>query len=107
MSNRYRIPDKVEKEIRARDKTCVYCGILMKQSPHAMGASGATIEHFNNEGDFDKRYNVAICRRSCNSSRGDKELLAWFKTPYCIEKNINDKTAATPVKKYIRLGEPS
>src|SRR5437879_1748094 len=50
MSNTYGISKQDEQEIRARDKTCVYCGILMKQYPHAMGASGATIEHFNNDG---------------------------------------------------------
>jgi hypothetical protein len=42
MSNTYSISERDEREIRARDKTCVYCGISMKQSPHAMGASGAT-----------------------------------------------------------------
>ena len=57
MSNTYGISKQDEQEIRARDKTCVYCGILMKQSPHAMAASGATIEHFNNDGPFKKKYN--------------------------------------------------
>jgi hypothetical protein len=60
MSNTYGISEQHEREIRARDKTCVYCGILMKQYPHAMGASGATIEHFNNDGPFEEKYNVAI-----------------------------------------------
>jgi 5-methylcytosine-specific restriction endonuclease McrA len=69
-SNTYGISKQLEREIRARDKTCIYCGILMKQYPHAMSASGATIEHFNNDGPFEEKYNVAICCRRCNSSKG-------------------------------------
>jgi 5-methylcytosine-specific restriction endonuclease McrA len=104
MSNVYGISNQDEREIRARDKTCVYCGILMKQKPHAMSASGATIEHFNNDGPFKKKYNVAICCRRCNSSKGTKRLSSWFKTPYCREKKINEKTVSEPVKEYMRLG---
>jgi 5-methylcytosine-specific restriction endonuclease McrA len=100
MSNTYNISEKDEQEIRARDKTCVYCRILMKRGA---GSSGATIEHFNNDGPFDEKYNVAICCRGCNSSKGAKELLAWFETDYCHKKKINDKTVSKPVKEYMRL----
>jgi hypothetical protein len=41
MANTYGISKKDEQEIRARDKTCVYCGVLMKQSPHAMCSNSA------------------------------------------------------------------
>jgi len=67
------------------------------------GASGATIEHFNNDGPYDEKYNVAICCRRCNSSKGKKKLSAWFKTPYCREKKINIETVSKPVKEYMRL----
>jgi 5-methylcytosine-specific restriction endonuclease McrA len=103
MSNTYGISEKDELEIRARDKTCVYCGVLMKQSPYAMGPSGATIEHFNNDGPFHEKFNVAFCCRGCNSSKGTKKLLAWFETDYCHEKKINDKTVSKAVKDYMRL----
>jgi 5-methylcytosine-specific restriction endonuclease McrA len=103
MSNTYGISMQDEREIRARDKTCVYCQIVMKQRPHAMAASGATIEHFNNDGPFEKKYNVAICCRRCNSSKGTMSLSAWFKTPYCREKKINEETVSEPVKEYLRL----
>ena len=102
MSNTYDISNQDEREIRARDKTCVYCRVLMKQYPHAMRASGATIEHFDNDGPFDKKYNAAICRRRCNSSKGTKTLSAWFNTPYCREKGINKKTVSKPVREYMR-----
>ena len=102
MSNTYGISDEVEKEIRARDKTCVYCRKPMKKHPRKMDASGPTLEHFNNDGPLRKKYNLAICCRGCNSSKGTKKLSPWFKTPYCIEKNINPKTVAKPVKEYMR-----
>jgi hypothetical protein len=103
MSNTYDISNQDEREIRARDRTCVYCRVLMKQHPHAMRASGATIEHFDNDGPFDKKYNAAICCRRCNSSKGTKTLLAWFKTPYCREKGINTKAVSQPVQEFMRL----
>jgi hypothetical protein len=103
MANNYGISEQDEREIRGRDRTCVYCGVLMKQRPHARGASGATIEHFNNDGPFEKKYNVAICCRRCNSSKGTKGLSAWFKTAYCREKKINEETVSKPVKEYMRL----
>jgi 5-methylcytosine-specific restriction endonuclease McrA len=103
MSNTYGISDQDEREIRARDKACVYCGILMKQSRHARSASAATIGHFNNDGPLKEKYNVAICCRRCNSSKGTMKLPAWFNTPYCRERKINGETVSTPVKEYIRL----
>lgn len=33
MSNKYGIPEKDEKEIRVRDKACVYCHKEMKNMP--------------------------------------------------------------------------
>lgn len=103
MSNTYGISKQDEREIRARDKKCVYCRIRMKQSSRARGPSEATIEHFNNDGPFKKRYNLAICCRRCNSSRRDKSLSDWFKTEYCLKKKINEKMVAKPVKEYLRL----
>jgi 5-methylcytosine-specific restriction endonuclease McrA len=82
MSNRYGIPEEDEKEIRARDKACVFCRVSMKRPSRAKRASEATIEHFNNDGPLRKKYNLAICCRSCNSSKGTRKLLAWFETPY-------------------------
>ena len=63
----------------------------------------ATIEHLNYEPPWDDPTTVAICCGSCNSSRGNKPLLEWFNTEYCISRNINEKTVAEPVKNYIRF----
>jgi len=107
MSNTYGISKTDEQEIRARDRKCVYCRIVMKQYPHAMGASGATIEHFNNDGPFEQKHNLAICCRRCNSSKGTMNLSAWFKTRYCREKKINKERVLKPVKEYMRLAKLS
>lgn len=45
MANRWKIPEWLENKARARDKNCIYCGILFnnnkkKESP--------TIEHIDN-----------------------------------------------------------
>jgi hypothetical protein len=99
MSNTYGISEEVEEEIRARDRRCVFCH---KRFSRESRASGATIEHFNNDGPLAKKYNLAICCGGCNSSKGTKKLLAWLKTPYCRKRQINEKTVAKPVKEYIR-----
>jgi|ERR1700735_46476 len=107
MSNIYGISAQDERDIRERDKSCVYCRILMKQRPHAMCASGATIEHFDNDGPFEQRFNAAICCRRCNSSKGATTLLAWFQSPYCRENGISRKTVLKPVREYMRLNKLS
>ena len=105
MANKYGLSEKDELEIRARDKTCVFCHRTMKDYIKTKGTPGdkATIEHLNNDGPFDQKWNVVICCGSCNASKSNKELSAWFKTRYCIERNINEETVAEPVKEYIRL----
>jgi len=109
MSNKFGIPNKDEEEIRMRDKTCVYCHKVMKAYPNAKGTPGdkATIEHLNFDPPFYwadglKKLDLVICCGSCNSSRNNKALPDWFKTPYCLDRNINKDTVAEPVKKYLR-----
>src|SRR5258706_2275704 len=100
MANTYGISKQDELEIRARDNTCVYCGILMNQS---RDSSGATLEHFNNDGPLNEKHNVAICCRGCNSSKGTMSLSVWFKKPYCREKEISEETVSSVVKEFMRL----
>ena len=104
MSNQFGIPNKDEEEIRKRDKVCVYCGkIFNKKGAYQ---DKATIEHLNCNPPFYwkeglKKSGIVICCGSCNSSRGKKTLLDWFKTSYCLDRNINKDTVAEPVKKYL------
>lgn len=104
MSNKYGIPEHDLNKIRLRDKTCVYCHKKMIDSKNgARHSDWVTIEHLNFLPPWDDPSTVAICCQSCNSSRGKKKLLDWFKTPYCIKRNINENTVAEPVKRYLRL----
>ena len=70
-----------------------------------------TIEHLNNivhinpdecARDCNTITTLAICCASCNTSRGAKHYWDWFESAYCVKNNINKKTVATVVKKYIK-----
>lgn len=106
MSNRFGIPAEIEQRIRARDTRCVYCG---REFARDSRRNMPTIEHLNEDPPFYwheglKEEGVAICCGSCNSSRGNKSLLDWFRTPYCMERGItvNGNTLADPVRRYLR-----
>lgn len=111
MPNNFGIPEEVEQRIRNRDTICVYC-----RKPTIYPCIGknqrdwATIEHFREMGPFYwkeglQEVDLAICCGSCNSSRSNKKIIDWFKTPYCVKKNINYDTVANPVKEYIDIFE--
>jgi len=112
MSNSFGISRKDEDELRTRDKTCVYCGKAMKthaeiKAARAQRADEATIEHLNFDGPFYvrdglKKEDLVICCRGCNSSRGERRLLDWFKSDYCVSRNINKDTVAEAVTRYLR-----
>lgn len=102
------IPDKVLAELIARDTACVYCHKIMIY-PYVANNSknSATIEHLNFDGPFHwsdglQTEDIVICCGSCNSSRGAKTLPDWFRTQYCMERNINETSVAEPVKSYLQ-----
>jgi hypothetical protein len=106
--NKFGIPEEVLSRIRLRDKNCVYCG---KRMLHPFVSTNrndcATIEHLNYDGPFYWREglradDLVLCCWTCNSSRGSKTLPDWFKTPYCVKRNINSSTVARPVKSYLK-----
>ena len=84
---------------RATDKHCVYCGVELKKSPRR---DSPTIEHFNNDGPFDKLFNIDMCCWGCNSSKGVKNLLEWLDSPYFKRKGISQRTVAEVVREYLR-----
>jgi hypothetical protein len=109
MSNRFGIPASVELRLRARDTRCVYCGKVFSANSRRNMPS---IEHLNERPPFYwqqglREGGLAICCGSCNSSRGNKSLRDWFRTPYCTERAtpINASTVAEPVKRYLRSAE--
>jgi 5-methylcytosine-specific restriction endonuclease McrA len=107
MSNNFEIPEEVEARLRRRDKKCVYCGKEMIYPYDSdKRRDSATIEHLNERPPFYwndglKEEGLVICCGGCNSSRGKKTLADWFKSLYCVERNINEGTVAKPVKEYL------
>lgn len=102
------IPDDVLSDIMERDKECVYCRkALINPYSTENRRDSATIEHLSPVPPFHwsdgmKADNIVMCCGSCNSSRRDKELTDWFKSSYCISRNINENNVAEPVKNYIK-----
>jgi len=113
--NRWGIPKWLEEEAKARDKTCVYCGVqLLEAIP--LGSSRramATWEHIINDASIVTRENIARCCVACNSSKGTKVLSDWLNSSYCKKNGINEHTVAVVVRKalgipgtqYLILGE--
>jgi hypothetical protein len=102
--NNWGIPDWLEKEVRERDKTCVYCGIQMieKTPPRGSRKAVATWEHIVNDASIVSRENIARCCVACNSSKGTKKLSDWIQSSYCKKRGINKDTVAQVVKEALR-----
>ena len=98
--NRWNIPNWLEKEVKARDTVCVYCGVEMVDKMPSGGPrkTVATWEHIINDASIITRENIARCCISCNSSKGTKELSHWLESSYCKKKRINPNTVAPVVK---------
>jgi len=104
--NDWGIPDWLEKEVKERDKTCVYCGVRMIQKMPSRGPrkAVATWEHIINNASIVTRENIARCCVACNSSKGTKKLSDWIQSSYCKKHGINKDTVAEVVKKALRAG---
>lgn len=106
MANKYGIPEDNLQKIRERDISCVYCHKLMIDPKQGgQRKNWATIEHLNFMPPWNNPTTIAMCCWSCNSSRGVKKITDWFKSTYCLERNINIETVADPVKEFIKIYE--
>ena len=94
--NKWGIPEWLEKEVKERDKFCVYCGVKMidKMPPHGSRKTVATWEHIINDANIVTRENIARCCVSCNASKGTKKLSDWIQSSYCKKQGINKDTVA-------------
>jgi hypothetical protein len=102
--NKWGIPVWLEREVRQRDKKCVYCGTLMRDSTSADGSrkSVATWEHIINDARIVTLENIARCCASCNSSKGTKRLSLWIESSYCKRRGIGRDTVARVVKQALK-----
>lgn len=103
--NSWNIPDPLEDEIRARDKNCVYCGVvLLHKLPRGSPRKAlATWEHIINDARIVTRENIALCCCSCNASKGQKALVDWLQSTYCKKLCIHEDNVAQVVKEALAL----
>ncbi len=103
--NRWGIPDWLEKEVKERDKTCVYCGIQTTEQMPRRGPrkAVATWEHIINDASIVTRENITRCCAACNSSKGTKTLADWLRSSYCNKRGISKDTVAQVVREALRV----
>jgi len=104
MANKWNIPEWLEKEVRERDKNCVYCGVEFSSSKIPL-KSAASWEHIINDAKIITRENIVLCCRGCNASKGQKKLSFWLQSRYCKEWGISPDTVAPIIKQAIANGE--
>jgi hypothetical protein len=102
--NKWGIPAWLEREVKQRDKQCVYCGTPMLEPPLKYGSrkSVATWEPIINDASIVTRENIARCCALCNSSKGTKKLSLWIESSYCKRRGIGRDTVAEVVKQALR-----
>lgn len=100
MANRWGIPKEVEECVKERDSKCVYCGVSFQDVATSFGARPSW-EHIINDIRTNGMGNIALCCRSCNSSKGKKSLANWLTGPYCSSKGIDKNSVADVVKKHL------
>ncbi len=104
MANNWNIPKWLEKEVRERDKTCVYCGVSFTSSKVSK-KTAASWEHIINDAKIITRENIALCCCGCNASKGQKQLSVWLQTKYCKERGITAMSVAPIIKQAIKNGQ--
>jgi biotin synthase-like enzyme len=103
MANSWNIPSWLEKEVRERDKKCVYCGVEFTTTKVSK-KTRANWEHIINDAKIITRENISLCCCSCNASKGQKKLPNWLESKYCIDRGINKTTVAPIIQKAIANG---
>ena len=104
MTNNWNIPEWLEKEVRARDKVCVYCGVKFT-STKVFKKTAASWENIINDAKIITRENIALCCCGCNASKDAKKLSDWLQSKYCKERGINPDSVSVIIQKAILNGQ--
>jgi hypothetical protein len=104
MANNWNIPDWLEKEVRERDKNCVYCRVEFTPSKISK-KTAASWEHIINDAKIITRENISLCCCGCNASKGQKSLSNWLQSKYCKYRGIDLNTVAPIIKQAIANGQ--
>lgn len=94
--NRWNIPASLEREVRERDRSCVYCGTSFAQS--TARRDRPSWEHIVNDAALVSRENIALCCVGCNASKGSKVLALWLRSRYCSVRGISEHSVAPVVQ---------
>src|ERR1700734_3094918 len=90
-----------EAAIRKRDKNCVYCGIAIRRF-RLKQPREANVEHIDNENICPLCVtNLAMCCRSCNSSKSTRPLSTWLDSRYRLDNEITRHSVSQVVKKWL------
>ncbi len=100
MTNRWKIPPSMEREITERDKSCVYCQVSFAELD-APRRARRSWEHIVNDARIVTSANIALCCIGCNASKGAKDLDLWFVSAYCLRHGISGHSVAPVVKRAI------
>ncbi len=103
MANSWNIPSWLEKEVRTRDKNCVYCGTTFT-SAEVSKKNCASWEHIINDAKIITRENIALYCCSCNASKGQKQLSEWLLSEYCIDRQITRESVAPIIQQALVNG---
>jgi len=103
MANNWNIPAWLEKEVRDRDKACVYCAVEFTPAKVSK-KTAASWEHIINDVKIITRENIALCCCGCNASKGQKQLSVWLESKYCKEHGISSESVAPIIKQAIENG---
>lgn len=91
--------EELRKALSESDGRCIYCRkttlTVREAKAQNRNRDYYTIEHFT-----PKRF--GYCCNACNASR-KPPLQKWFKTDYCLTRNINEKTVAEVVREWVRI----
>jgi hypothetical protein len=93
VANRWNIPQWLEREVVARDRHCIYCGVSFSLALPTRGQKPSW-EHIVNDARLVSVENIALCCVSCNASKGAKQLAIWLASSYCGRRGITEASIA-------------
>lgn len=93
MANNWNIPAWLEKDVRGRDKVCVYCAVEFTPA-NVSKKTAASWEHIINDAKIITRENITLCCCGCNASKGQKQLSVWLESTYFKERGVCSESVA-------------
>ena len=110
--NNWNIPDWLEKEVKERDKVCVYCRVEFESSKESWKTM-ATWEHIVNDARIISPENIVRCCFSCNASgkggrcfRVNLQIFVDFRMAFRISRTNHCRGGHTKKTRHLRCRIP-